>query len=119
MKRHQIKIEEIAKNIEEVLKRMSNNTAQTIAFRYMNGSSPPKLPAVAALIVCLVAPQPPSGKAQDSSAPVSSHDPASIYIQAGADKAEIAKIRQLAAEFEAKARTNYTALMTSVKEMQK
>ena len=55
--------------------------------------------------------------AQD--APAGQHDPANIYIAAGADKDTIAKIRQLAVDFENKAKTNYKTLISSVNDMQK
>ncbi len=73
---------------------------------------------VSLLAVCALCCAPPAVNAQDAPT-AQQHDPAAIYIAAGADKDTVTKIRQLAADFETKARTNYKTLMTSVGDMQK
>jgi Spy/CpxP family protein refolding chaperone len=84
---------------------------------YDGGGS--KLLKMAALVGCSLFAAPYSVLAQDAPQGPSGHDPAAIYMQAGADKDQIVKIRQVAADFETKARASVKTLMTSVQEMQK
>jgi Spy/CpxP family protein refolding chaperone len=54
--------------------------------------------------------------AQEAAAP---HDANGIYVQTGADQAELDKIKSIGMDFESKAQTKYLSLMEAAKEMQR
>jgi Spy/CpxP family protein refolding chaperone len=56
-------------------------------------------------------------QAQDA-APQPAHDGLAIYSQAGADQAELDKIKAIGMDFEKKAQGNYQSLMEAIRDMQ-